>query len=44
LIGRGEAWQSKGKDKRALADFKKALSMDPDNPDYQKLVDNLEEK
>lgn len=44
LIGRGEAWQGKGKLKRALADFKKALSIDPDNPDYQKLVDDLEEK
>lgn len=44
LIGRGEAWQSKGKLKRALADFKKALSIEPDNPDYQKLVDDLEEK
>jgi tetratricopeptide (TPR) repeat protein len=44
LIGRGEAWQSKGKVKRALADFKKALSIDPHNPDYQKLVDDLEEK
>jgi len=44
LIGRGEAWQSKGKLKRALADFKKALSIDSDNPDYQKLVDDLEEK
>ena len=44
LIGRGQAWKSKGKVKRALADFKKALNMDPDNPDYQKLVDDLEEK
>ena len=44
LIGRGEIWQSKGNVKRALADFKKALNMDPDNPDYQKLVDDLEEK
>ena len=29
---------------RALSDFKKALGIDPDNPDYQKLVDDLEEK
>jgi tetratricopeptide (TPR) repeat protein len=44
LIGRGEVWQSKGNVKRALADFKKALDLDPYNPDYQKLVDDLEEK
>jgi len=44
LIGRGQAWQRKGKVKRALADFKKALSIDPGNPDYQVLVDVLEEK
>jgi tetratricopeptide (TPR) repeat protein len=44
LIGRGEVWQSKGNVKRALADFKKALEIDPYNPDYQKLVDDLEEK
>ena len=44
LIGRGDVWQSKGNVKRALADFKKALNMDPDNLDYQKLVDDLEEK
>jgi tetratricopeptide (TPR) repeat protein len=44
LIGRGQAWQSKGNVKRALADFKKALDIDPDNPDYQVLIDELEEK
>jgi len=44
LIGRGDVWRSKGNVKRALADFKKALDMDRDNPDYQKLEDDLEEK
>jgi tetratricopeptide (TPR) repeat protein len=33
-----------GRFKRALADFKKALGLDPDNPDYRKLVNDLEEK
>jgi tetratricopeptide (TPR) repeat protein len=44
LIGRGEAWRSKGNIKNALIDFKKALGMDPNNADYKKLVFDLEEK
>jgi tetratricopeptide (TPR) repeat protein len=43
-IGRGHTWESMGRLKQALADFKKALSIDPDNAEYQKLVDDLEEK
>lgn len=41
-IGRGQAWESMGRLKRSLADFKKALSIVPGNPDYRKLVDDLE--
>ena len=37
FIGRGQTFES-------LGDFKKALSIDPDNPDYQKLVHDLEKR
>jgi hypothetical protein len=44
FIGRGEVWQSKGHSKSALADFRKAIEIEPDNLDYQKLVDQLSGK
>ena len=35
FIGRGEAWLGKGGVKQALDDLKKALGIDPGNPDYR---------